>query len=427
MSAVAPTAVNIGARRDDHTFAALERVGHVLALTTLGLAPLFLVVSGDPSTWKRGVILQLVDVVLVALLAVRLRTIVRRIGTEKAGVTTALVVLFLALGVSAAIHPALTGVMTLARFGGAIALIDVLVYGPVTLRSSAARLWLAWTVVEAVVATAQKSLGRAIGVPGEVGIPFETLGTFSVPTGTSYGPHPIAAMGLVAIALGVFGVHHRLVSRRWGVIGAAAGAVIVGITCGTAGALSLVAMLVAGGIAMVRGRRLKPSMIHDVGPVFGAVVIAFSLAAVTSIDGWRFKADRTVTTDVAAASNGRAGMIDESLEMIRRWPIFGVGPGRFLATRDAHPDIAARATEDQAVHNVALLIVTESGGFGAAALVLVGLAVTRRVRHRAFAITLLSAMLGHALFDHAPWTFGFGMVQLALVTGFATAVDANDS
>lgn len=423
MSAVAPTAVAVPAPRDVQAIPALERASHALALTVLGLAPLFLVVSGDPSTWKRGVILQLVDVVLVALLAARSRAVAGRIRGDFASVTTALVGLFLALGLSAAIHPAITGVMTLARFGGAIALVDVLAHGPRAVRTSAAKLWVGWTVAEGVVAVAQKSLGRAIGVPGEVGIPFETLGAFSVPTGTSYGPHPIAAMGLVAIGLGIFGVHHRLVTRPWAVAGSCAGAVIVGITCGTAGALSLITLLVAGVVAMVRGRRAKPSILRTVGPVFAAVVIAFSMAAATSLDGWRFKADRTATTDVAAASNGRAGMIDESLAMIRRWPMFGVGPGRFLATRDAHADIAARATEDQAVHNVPLLIVTESGALGAAALTLVVLAVFRQVRRRAFALTLLSAMLGHALFDHAPWTFGFGMVQLALVIGFATAHD----
>ena len=447
MSAVAPT-VAVPARPEVQATSALARASHVLALTTIGLAPLFLVVSGDPSTWKRGVILQLVDVVLVALFVVRGPTIAAQaraergvLRAERGGVTAALVVLWLALALSAAIHPAMTGLMTLARFGGIIALIDVLAHGPAAWRSSAAKLWLGWTVVEGCVAVAQKSLGRAIGVPGEVGIPFETLGTFPVPTGTSYGPHPIAAMGLVAIGLAIFGVHHRLVSRPWAVAGSAAGAVIVGITCGTAGALSLVTLLVAGSMAIVRdrrvspsmvrtvspalvgGRRDSPSMLRTVGPVLAVVVVAFSIAAATSIDGWRFKASRTATTDVAAASNGRAGMIDESLAMIRRWPIVGVGPGRFLATRDAHPDIAARATEDQAVHNVPLLIVTESGALGAVAFMLVGIAVVRRLRRQAFALTLLSAMLGHALFDHAPWTFGFGMVQLALVIGFATAHD----
>jgi O-antigen ligase len=419
MTSVVPTTVAASPRRKAEAITGAERVGHVLALTTLAVAPLFLVVSGDPSTWKRGVILQLVDVLLVALLATRASTLLTRVRVERSGVTTAMIALLCALSVSLAIHPAMTGLMTVTRFGGAIALVDVLSHSPTAMRSSAAKIWLGWSVVEAAVAVGQKSLSRAIGVPGEVGIPFELLGSFSVPTGTSYGPHPIAAMGLVAIGLGVFGSHHRLVSRRWACAGSAGGAVIVGITCGTAGALSLAALLIASVVALAR----QPTARSNVGPVLAVVVVGFAFAAATSIDGWRFKAERTATTDVAAASNGRAGMIDESLAMIRRWPVLGVGPGRFLATRDAHPDIAAKASEDQAVHNVALLIVTESGVLGALALGGIAFAVFRRVRRRPFAPALLAAMLGHALFDHAPWTFGFGMVQLALVLGFATFVD----
>ena len=284
------------------------------------------------------------------------------------------------------------------------------------------------TVFEAGVAVSQKLLGRAIGVPGEVAIPFETLGTFTVPTGTSYGPHPIAAMGLVAIGLAIFGTHHRIVTRRWAVAGAAAGAVIVGVTCGTSGALSLTIVLIAGSIGAVRIARRGPEQppvrmpaAPGVAPVLIAVALAFGVAAAFSIEGWTFKAERSATTDVVAASNGRAAMIDEAVAMIRHWPALGVGPGRFLATRDAHPEIKALASEDQAVHNVPLLIVTESGALGALALAIAAVAVARRVRATAYALTLLAAMFGHLMFDHAPWTFGFGMVQLALVIGFATA------
>ncbi len=423
MTAVIPTNVAAPLRHQAQAISGVERFSHVFALCTLTVAPLFLVVSGDPSTWKRGVIFQLVDVLLVALLVVRASTLARRVVAERVGVTASLIAVLGALSISLAMHPAMTGLMTVTRFGGAVALIDVLSHAPAAFRSSAAKIWLGWAVVEAAVAVAQKSLGRSIGVPGEVGIPFETLGAFPVPTGTSYGPHPIAAMGLVAIGLGVFGVHHQLVSRRWAMAGAAGGAVIVGITCGAAGAISLVTLLIAASVGLLRIRRTAPTVVRTVGPVLLAVVLAFGVGAATSIDGWRFKAERTVTTDVSAASNGRAGMIDESLTMIRRWPLFGVGPGRFLATRDKYPDIAAKATEDQAVHNVALLIVTESGALGALTLGFVGFAVVRRSRRRPLAVALLAAMLGHALFDHAPWTFGFGMVQLALVIGFATAVE----
>jgi hypothetical protein len=114
-------------------------------------------------------------------------------------------------------------------------------------------------------------------------------------------------------------------------------------------------------------------------------------------------------------------MIDEAVTMIRRWPVAGVGTGRFMATRDAHPDIAALATEDQPVHNVPLLIAAESGAFGIAAMALLALALVRAARRRPIAVVVLAALTGHVLFDHAPWTFGFGMVQLALVLGFVAS------
>ena len=398
---------------------ALTRVTQGLSLATLAIAPVFLVVSGDPSRWKRGVIVQLVDVLLVVLAIVGAAGIVRESVRDRRSPTAALLAVFAALSVAFVVHPSTTGMMVLLRFAGAMTLAHTLADASPSLRSRAARVWLAWTFIEALIAVLQVSLGRSIGVPGEVGIPFEELGGFKVPTGTSYGPHPIAAMGLVGIGVAVFGLHHRLVSKRWASLGASGGAVIVGVTCGTAGAISLTALLAA---ASIRAVRLRPSRDHaSVVPVLLVVAVSFGLAAGMSLDGWRFKAERSATTDVVAASNGRAGMIDEAVAMIKRWPLLGVGPGRFMATRDANPEIKALASEDQQVHNVALLIVTESGVLGAAALATLALSMVRRMRGQPYAITLLVAMIGHVLFDHAPWTFGFGMVQLAIVLGFAAA------
>ena len=407
-----------------HPVTASTRLAEAVALAVVGAAPMFLVVSGDPSTWKRGVILQVVDVFLIALAMSRLPVAGRRAFGDRRGVPAGLLTLLAALVVALVAHPSSMGTMTVLRFAGAVSLVDVIAHARPQWRSTAARVWLGWTVFEAGVAVTQKLLGRAIGVPGEVGIPFETLGSFTVPTGTSYGPHPIAAMGLVAIGLAVFGTHHRLVTRPWAVAGATAGAVIVGVTCGTSGALSLTLVLIAGSVGAARVARRRADRVSGlpttVAPVLLAVALAFGVAAAFSIDGWTFKAERSATTDVAAASNGRAGMIDEAMAMIRRWPALGVGPGRFLATRDAHPEIKALASEDQAVHNVPLLIVTETGALGALALAIAAIAVARRVRATPYALTALAAMSGHLMFDHAPWTFGFGMVQIALVIGFAT-------
>ncbi len=404
---------------------ASTRLTESLALAVMGAAPLFLVVSGDPSMWKRGVILQVVDVLLIALAGFRLPVALQRSFADRRCVTAGLLALLGAVVIALAAHPSSMGAMTVLRFAGAVSLVDVIVHTRPQWRWIAARVWLGWTVFEAGVAVTQKLLGRAIGVPGEVGIPFETLGSYTVPTGTSYGPHPIAAMGLVAIGLALFGTHHRLMTRRWAVAGAAAGAVIVGVTCGTSGALSLTVVFIAGSVRAARIARRRTDRVPitpTVAPVLIAVALAFGVAAAVSIDGWTFKAERSATTDVVAASNGRAGMIDEAVAMIRRWPGVGVGPGRFLATRDDHPEIKALASEDQAVHNVPLLIVTESGALGAVALVIVVIAVVRRVRATPYALTVLAAMSGHLMFDHAPWTFGFGMVQLALVIGFASSV-----
>ena len=400
------------------------RLTESMALAIIGAAPLFLVVSGDPSTWKRGVILQVVDVLLIGLAAFRLPVAGKRAFNDRRGVTAGLLILLAALVAALAAHPSSMGAMTVLRFAGALSLVDVIAHARPQWRSTAARVWLGWTVLEAAVAVTQKLLGRAIGVPGEVGIPFETLGSFTVPTGTSYGPHPIAAMGLVAIGLAVLGTCHRLVPRPWAVAGAAAGAVIVGVTCGTSGAISLTVVLVAGSVRAVRIARRRAERVPvptTVAPVLIAAALAFGVAVAFSIDGWTFKAERSATTDVVAASNGRAGMIDEAIAMIRRWPALGVGPGRFLATRDAHPEIKALASEDQAVHNVPLLVVTETGALGAVALAVAAIAVARRVRATPYALTVLAAMVGHVMFDHAPWTFGFGMVQLALVIGFAAS------
>ena len=403
------------------TAGASSAVAQTLGLVVLGVAPVFIVVAGDPSKWKRGVIFQLVDLLLALLAAIHLPALLVEVRSNRFGVPRALVGLLCALGVSFAVHPSSMGAVTLVRFLGAVSVVHLLVAGPASFRASAARLWIVWCAVEALVVVGQKTLGRRVGLPGEVGDPFELLGNYKVPTGTSYGPHPLAAMGLVGLGLALYAAFHGLLSRRWTVVGASAGAVIVGVTCGTSSAISLATVVVAAGVAALRNQRVNPEAARRTATVLASSLLAFGLAGAASLDGWRFKAERAATTDVAAASNGRAGMIDESLAMIERFPIVGVGTGRFMATRDANPDLAALATEDQPVHNVALLIITESGAIGAFALLLIGVAVGRRVRSHALGLTVLGAMVGHALFDHAPWTFGFGMVQLALVLGFAGA------
>lgn len=420
--AASPRTPTSGAAIPRSTAGESSAVAQMVGLVTLGVAPCFLVVSGDPSHWKRGVILQLVDLLLALLALTQLPVIVTELRANRFVVTRGLVALLCALSIAFAIHPSSMGAATLVRLLGAIGLVHLLVSGPATFRGSAARLWIVWCSVEAFVVVGQKLLGHRVGLPGEVGDPFELLGNYKVPTGTSYGPHPVAAMGLVGLGLALYVTFHGLLSRRWGIAGACAGAVIVGVTCGTSSAISLAAVLISASVACIRSSRsANRSAALRTASIVGCGVLAFGIAAGASLEGWRFKAERTATTDVTAASNGRAGMIDESLAMIRRFPIVGVGPGRFLATRDVNPDIARLATEDQPVHNVPLLIVTEAGALGAVALLFLAFVVARRIRGHALALTVLAAMLGHVMFDHAPWTFGFGMVQLALVLGLAAA------
>jgi O-Antigen ligase len=389
------------------------------ALCAVGLAPFHVVVYGGPGQLRRGVVFQFVDVALAVLLAVKLPATVRAAFStqvNRRSVPAAALAVFCALLLSAIVHPFSTmGVATLVRFGGAVALVQLLTRCGERFVGAVAKLWVGVSVVEAMCVLLQRLLGRRIGFPGEYGTPFETLGTFKIPSGTLSGPHPVAALGLVAFALALYGTHHGLIGKAWGLAGAASGSAIVGVTCGTSSALSLFAIFVAAVVASIRSRKSGAVSVVRLLMVAAAVFLA---TAAWSIDGWKSKADRTATTNIEQAGNGRVGMLKESVSMMKRWPVFGVGPGRFMAERDANPDLKALATEDQPVHNVAMLIVNESGLFGAAALFGLALAVARRVRRHSFSVVVLCAMSGHVLFDHAPWTFGGGMVYLALVLGF---------
>jgi O-Antigen ligase len=409
----------------------------VLVGSVIASAVFYAVVLGDANNnnWRRHPVLALVDVLLIVLVSSATVSSVRRRSrsprmwwNQTSSIERSLGALFIALTASAILHPSAMGAVAILRVAGMIVLALTIGRSQVSLQRILTYALVATTVFEALVVVAQRVLGHAVGLGaiGELVVPFNGDPSTGAPSGTLFYPYPLAGWGLLTLSwCVVMRSRLSLSSSMCAAVGVSAG-IMVGMSQGLAGLIGACALLVFsvmflwteanGETSSARARLLLPI----VGCVF-----ALGLGVAISPSGWADKADRS-TKGVEAAGNGRVGMLNEAVAMTKKWPLFGVGPGNFMATRDAHRDIAALASEDQPVHNVPLLILAEGGGFAGVALLslVVAVVVGPLRRHPLATLSAIGGLSGFLMFDLYLWWFGIGVVQLGVMFGLLMLIDS---
>lgn len=395
-----------------------------LVFTIIVCAPIHLVFFGDPSfdSWRYRPYLALVDILLIVLIALRVVPTVRGLVADRsAHIARSLALLWLVLAVSFALHPGSLGAATLMRLAGIVVMTYMIGRADRQQLGIVVTMFAATAAFEAGVCLLQKLTGHGLGLYflGEVGTPFNPVGTHLAPTGTIFYPYPLAGMGLVAASIAIAAAVRKVVGVRIACLGALAGGILVGLSFSVAGALSAGALIGAGLVALLVDRTVAKRTLAAGLLVFGLALVG---SAALDIGGWQFKGERT-TQGVEAAGNGRVGMLREAAAMVRRWPVIGIGPGNFMTVRDAHPELKKLASESQPVHMVPFLIVVEGGIPAALALGALGVALLFGFRRSGWlGPMVILSFSGFLLFDHYPWLFGIGTATLGVWFGVAAAL-----
>jgi O-Antigen ligase len=422
----------VSGRRGKSQVSGRELLTDQFVIWAIASSTFFLVFFGNPgdNRWRRHPFFSLVDIFAVllaglgALDALRALRAGRRLPSTP--VARALVVVLGALLVSFAVHPSVMGVATLLHFSAVVTIARQIEQRPQILRPVILTV-LSIASFEAIIATGQFVADRALGLQflGEVLDPFFTFGEGStmakIPAGTMFHPYPLVGLCLLAVAVGAAAVMRNLIKPLLAIFTAGMCGVMVGLSASvtaalTAGALSVV-LAVVSGIALVKYRAKRP-----VAAVLVAFLLGISVAVPAASLGWHFKSERT-SQGVETAGNGRIALLRQAGEMFRRWPATGVGPGRYMAERDAHKDIAVIASEPQPVHNFFALVIVESGVLGALGLLYLALQMFGALRKDwKVALLIMASLSGNLMFDHYLWLFTAGSVQLGIAFGLIGAL-----
>ncbi len=352
-----------------------------------------------------------------------------------------LVLLLIALTVSAVAHPHIRGLQTLWRVLAMICLADTVIRRRVR----------AVTIVHALVGIATLETAMAIwqrithapvglGILGESPVPFYGFGNngFAV-NGTFPHPYPLAALALVSgSAAMVFG-GRRLISFRVAVLGVATSAIIIGLTISRSGLLSAAGVIVGALLSVLLAWRrssnetrtpvstststttattpaattittrseaeqtkaLKPE--HLVRFVLlGIFIVGLAGSMVASKAAWSNRATvQTQGQSVNDMSSARGDRMGEALGVYRLNPVLGVGPGRYVIALASRPELLHSSPEDALpAHNAALLLLAEGGIPTALALLVVAAVLGRRiVTLGADGIILASAVFPFLMLD----------------------------
>ena len=286
-----------------------------------------------------------------------------------------------------AVHPTLRGGFVVLRLLALAVLITVAVRN----RRLVAIALAASTAVQVVIALAQKATEGAVGLEmfGELDEPFLIIGGGFAPQGTTAHPYVFAALGLVTAAW--------LVRERglWAVAAFGIALVPVGLSVSRAALLGALALLAVAALMRVGWRTVAA----------GALGLALSIAL--QWDGWAGRAEQVTSARTEAElTTERGGLISDSVRIIGRFPLAGVGPGQYV---DALYEHGTPGRQAKPVHNVPLLVTAELGLLGGAALLWW---LWREVRRAT--LPALVAVLPMILLDHLFWWFPQGVLLLGL-------------
>ncbi len=297
----------------------------------------------------------------------RLRT---RLATPSVAIAATL---FLASGLlSWGVHPTAFGLLAVVRLvavtlGGATVAEMVRSGRTAALRIVA----IGWLLLQLGIAVVQRATGRLVGLSliGESDASLRSFAPTITPSGTlshrnSFAVLACAVGGIVFVLLLTSGRRASLFDR--------AALFAMGCSAGLAlsrtATLSLVLATVAVVFFVVAGRGRAGAMttaLREWGWVIGGWVVAFGV----QFDGWMGRGQSISTGNSAdTLSSGRLAIMRQAIAIWRLYPVFGVGPQRYLVPVWTRPEIRNMASQQIPVHNYWLYILASFGAIGGIAL-----------------------------------------------------------
>jgi O-antigen ligase len=206
------------------------------------------------------------------------------------------------------------------------------------------------------------------------------------------------------------------VDRRLATVGVLIGSSLTVLTLTRSAVISLVLLSLVG--VLSRSRRFV------IGPLLGGVALG-TCSALFRIGAWVERGQASVG-GVETAGSGRVALARQAIEMFKREPVFGVGPGGYFTTIFRNPSIARLSTETVQVHNIWLYVLATTGVVGVCALT--GLAieiVAKAWRGGVLTVGLVAVLAPMVLLDAALFV-GVGPAWTAAAIGAILGISTLD-
>lgn len=464
---------------DRHGLQSTDVLLERLAAASVACTPFWLPIVNDWHSWSTGLVVTLGEVPLIGFtllaapktfrsLAANLprpkkHHAARHQGQEhraKKSVPTsvdryavALLLLLAALTLSAIVHPHVRGLQTLSRVLGMVCLGEHVINRRIRATTLVHAL-IGITTFEAALAIWQRITHAplGLGILGESPVPFYEFGDkgFAV-NGTLPHPYPLAALALVGGSAAIVFGGRRLINSRIAALGAATGAIIIGLTISRAGLLSAIGIafgtLVSSIVACKRwhSSATKASSTVQTAAFEGrtgqsafvlrlAFLAMFIVGLVGSMggskDAWSNRAAiQQQGQSVNEMSSSRGDRLHEGLGVYKTSPVFGVGPGRYVIALARHPELLHSDPADALpAHNAALLFLAEGGIPTALALLAVALVLGRRLLTLgADGIIMISAVFAFLMLDIVFVSLPSGLFLLGVWGALLSALTLKDA
>jgi O-antigen ligase len=295
-----------------------------------------------------------------------------------------------------------------------------------------------WLVGEAVAVLIETALQNTIWLRG-LNLPWPGLLTAPTPGASvvqnaaglrwlrGYGtlPHPNTLGGFVLVGLGALVERYLTTGRRAWLGAGALGIVALVLTFSRASWLGAAVMLGAGAWWAWRYARNRWQRYRSVLLVFGAVGLVVLLPLLPLLAVRADFSDQAVSTETRSVQERQLYAL-ASLQMLAGRPVFGIGAGTFV---EVLAGLVPPLTRLEPVHNVILLVATETGLLGGLAVLALVFAIARRAWQRRRAAStaealyalIIAGMFVTGLFDHYWWTAPPGQLAVATVLGLWAA------
>ena len=264
------------------------------------------------------------------------------------------------------------------------------------------------TILHVVVALAQRAVNGRLGIAAFGEAHPEIIGGRYASSGLTVHTYVFAAWCVVAGAILLAAVARSGRNVPLSVV-AVIPFVGIGLTMSRAAALAVLLVLSAFAVAAVRQSHVRI--------VLGGAVLTSALGALINLSGW---VSRTADSTGTNVTSGRVALLRQARELFREFPIFGVGPGRYVEALTARPELVILSTErpPRPVHLTPFLLIVEGGLVIVPALIFLGWAVlTQAWRTGAVGVAVALSLIPFWVLDHLAWSYPEGLLLTGLWLG----------